>query len=225
MDMTITVFLKKAVPKIWIIVLCALIGVGGAQYFLGAQVQTHYAEMTLISLDTDKSIWGIVSMDDMNMSRRVVTDYLQVAYSRRVSNAAAIELTKYGYNLTPDRIRSMVSIYGDATLIYLRVTSTDETVVVDTANEVGKAFVTTLESLTGQTYVSILDEADSTRVSSAGMSRMLYLTGGLLGGAVIGAVIVFLIIFLNKRIKMVEDVLGVKAVDNLVLIPHHSIKY
>lgn len=225
MDLSIIVFLKKALPKIWLAILFAVVGFGAAHYYTTTLPQTYYSELTLIGLNTDLGIWGAVSLDDMNMSRRVTSDYLAVAYSQRVARTASVELSKYGHSLTSNQLRSMVYVAADTNnIMTLRVTSPDPNIVVDVANEMADAFVTAIDTLTGQHYISVLDYAESVFRSSTA-NENLYRTAGAVGGLLIGLVIIFLIITLNKRISMVEDVLNVKNTKNVLLIPHHSIKY
>lgn len=225
MDITIGVFLKKALPKWWVIALCAIIGFGAAVYYTNSIVPTYYTEATLIGVNFDSIITaGSISLDDISISKRLATEFLPMATSRTVASEAAVELSNYGHRLTASQIQGMVTARVVSSTIVIRASSNDRSIVVDVANEVSNRFINTLNTLTGVSYFSVLDQAETVHTSS-GVNAMLIMFAGLLAGGVVGLIIIFLVVLFTKRIKMVEDVLNVKAVNNLVLIPNHGIKY
>ncbi len=225
MDMTIGVFLKKALPKWWIIALCALIGLGSAFYYTKTIIPTYYSEATLIGVNFDKIIsYGSVSLDEISVSKKLATEFLPLATSGMVASRAATELSNYGYNLRASQIQGMVTAKVSSNLVVIRASSNNRNIVMDVANEVGSSFIESLGTITGVSYFDFLDRAESVTTVS-GVNKMLYMMAGLLAGGVIGAAIVFLIVLFTRKIKMVEDLANLKAVNNLMLIPNHGIKY
>ena len=226
MDVTISVFLRKALPKWWIVVLCVIIGFGAAVYYTETLEPSYYTETTIIGANIDKILMGGVAIDDLSVSRRLAVEFVPVATSRKVASESHIGLLAYGLDIPVSSIQGMISarIPQNSNLIVIRATSSEKSLVTLVANEVSDRFIETLNSITGVTYFSVLDQAESIS-TSYGVNKTLVLFAGILAGGVAGIAAVFLMVILTHKIKMVEDVLGVKSVENLSLIPNHGIKY
>ena len=228
MEIKIKRILKKCMRYLWVIPLTVIVGVGVAYMYVQRNSYTVYsAEATLLSLNTDQSqIWGEnITAEDITTSRRIVQDFLGVAYSSRVANMVSRSLEDQGISLSPAAVRVMVAPLAsqNSNIITIRATSRDRSLVVPVANTAADCFSAAIYDLFGVNHLSLLDEAEGARSSrNLSMSTMgLY---GAFGGFLLGCAIVYLLAMLRKKIRYIDDIRLLAETGDILVIPSHSIK-
>jgi len=226
--MDIKTIILKGRRWFWIpVVLTVLCAAAGVMY-AGRIIPRPYATVTLISLDIDRSaIFGVeMTLEEVVVSRRMATELMGIINSSRVTLLASRILSENGHDIHYRALANMTTIEPEslgAGILILTVTGGNPASVVDAANAMAIAFVDTLYEYTGTVYVSILDYADRVYYTAGG-SRTMYGTVGIICGAAVGAIIVYILILSDNRIKTIEDVKRINSVARVSIIPLHHIK-
>jgi len=216
--------------KRWFFIPVALTVLGAAVGWIYASriVPRPYAEVTLLSLDLDRAaLFGVeMTLDEVVVSRRMVTDLMGIIKSSRVTRLASRYLSDLGHDIPYGALSSMTSIEPEAinsSILVLKVSASNPALVVDAANMMAAAFVDTLYEYTGTVYVSILDEAERVYYTAGG-NKTMYGISGAIGGIAIGAAIIYILVFSDNRIKTIDDVKRINGVSKVSIIPLHRIK-
>jgi len=226
--MDIKTIILKGRRWLWIpVVLTVLCATAGMMY-AGRIVPRPYATVTLISLDIDRSaIFGVeMTLDEVVVSRRMATELMGIINSSRVTLLASRILSENGHEIHYGALAGMTKIEPETPgsgILKLTVTAGNPALVIDAANAMAIAFVDTLYEYTGTVYVSILDYADRVYYTAGG-SRSMYGTVGIICGVAVGAIIVYILILSDNRIKTIEDVKRIEGVSKVSIIPLHRIK-
>jgi len=228
MEIKIKRLLKKCTRYLWVIPLAIIIGVGIAYTYVQRNSYTIYsADATLLSLNTDQNLFlgQNITVDDINTSRRIVQDFLGVAYSSRVSNMISRSLNDQGIALTPMSVRGMVaaSTSESSNIITITARSTNRNLVIPVANTAADCFSSAIYDLFGVNHLSLLDEAETVR-SSRNLNMSTMVVYGAVGGFIFGCGIVYLLALLRKKIRYLDDIRLLPETGDILVIPSHSIK-
>lgn len=227
MDFSVENYLRKLLKMTWLVVLLGILGAAAGALFSLNSTVTYSASVTLVSLNTDKTaIFGnAATMEDLNLSRRIANDFLDIARSSRVASSASLRLAdSYGLNLSEQAVRSMVGVNHktDSTILTLYATAAQPDLAIVVSNVVAQSLVEEIKNLTGITYLNILDNANTVTMSSRiSMTRALLF--GFLVGLLAGLVLIYVLVMFDPRIHSVEDINGDIGV-RVMVIPEHSIK-
>lgn len=226
MDITVMSFYKAAIKKIWIIIVCMIAGLSTGFVLSRRTTASYTSRATLISLDIQKTvIFGdIATMEDLAISKRVITDFTDIVSSYRVAALASELLSEDGYDISPEMLRAMVSAskLQDSAILYLSMSSSNPDIVLPAANAMSDAYVTVIKDIMGSHYVSVLDEAKDV-IASYGVSTSTYLIIGLTSGMLFGVAIIYFMIILDKKIRTIDDIARIPNI-KIFLIPNNSIK-
>ena len=226
--MDITSIWDKGKKKLWIVLLLLIAGLAAGWMYASRVVPRPYAEVTMITIDTDKSsvLGWATTLEDVTVSRRMATELMGIIDSSKVTRLAARYLSEKGYMISDRTLGGMVTMAAvttNSSIIKLKAESTDPTIVIDVANSMATAFSDTLQEYTGATYISILDYAESISYTSGG-NKMMYGMLGAVGGIAVGVLLVYLMILFSGKITTVGDLTRVTGVTRVSVIPLHNIK-
>ena len=226
--MDLKAIILKGKRWLWIPVALTLIGGVAGIAFARTIVPRPYAIVTLITLDLDRAaLFGVeMTLDEVVVSRRMATELMGIIKSSRVTRLASRYLSNLGHDVPYGALASMTTIEPEAinsSILVLRVSANNPSLVIDAANAMATAYVDTLYEYTGTVYASVLDDADRVYYTPGG-SRSMYGAAGGIGGGAIGLVIIYLLILSDNRIKTIDDVKRIKGVSKVSIIPLHNIK-
>ena len=194
--------------KVWIIVLCAVIGAGGlGVYGKIVTVPTYSASSTIYVLT--KQISGM----NLTLSAQLTKDFAILATSRPVVENVISELD---LDMSYETLVQYISVYNpeDSQLLTITATTTDATLSRDVANAMANSVANRIAEVMSTDKPNIAEEAVTPKkANGAGLKKNIML-GGVLGGALAVGVIVMLHLF-DDTIKNEEDVKKYLGVETL----------
>ncbi len=150
-----------------------------------------------------------------------LTGYSDIIQSKKVCERA--ESIIGDNSITASDIRSMLttSYNKSSTVLTITAYSSNPAVAMNVANAVAEAFVTEIQTMTGNTMIQVLDKAEDVRLSSNGMAGMFktVVMSGVIGLALSLLVTVARVVF-SDRIKSVEQCLDEGEEEILGIIPY-----
>lgn len=194
--------------KVWIIVLCAVIGAGG----LGAYgkiftVPTYSASSTIYVLT--KQISGM----NLTLSAQLTKDFAILATSRPVVENVISELD---LDMSYETLVQYISVNNpeDSQLLTITATTTEATLSRDVANAMANSVANRIAEVMSTDKPNIAEEAVTPkRANGAGVKKNIML-GGVFGAALAVGAIVMLHLF-DDTIKNEEDVKKYLGVETL----------
>lgn len=160
---------------------------------------TYYAKVTVYT------VLGS-TVQETTVASNVLTGYSDILTSKRVCERAASIIGDA--SIDADAIKNMItsSYNKSSTVMTILAYSNNPLVALKVVNAVSEAFVTEIQSITGNDRIQILDAAEDVRLSSNGMDGVmkiiiLFTIIGLVGCILIIAVAVIF----SDRIKTVEQ--------------------
>ncbi len=224
--MEIKRFFHSILRMLWLIVLLA--GIGGgisaySSYFTAVPV--YMAETTVYALNKSIAVDGkdSVNYQDVMLSRQLLQDYKQIITSEQVLTLASKNLDKY--SITPDQLKGMISVEpkNDSAVLGISAASYDPQIAAEASNEVTKAFVKSLQTLTNSNIVGILDEAKIPNypVSNDFIKKTFI---GTIAGIVIALAIIYIKELFDTTLRHIEEVEKYTKIRLMGVIPKYSIK-
>ena len=162
---------------------------------------TYYAKATVYT------VYG-TTMQETTVASEALSGYSDIIKSKKVCQRA--EAIIGDADITASYIKSAISTSYNksSTVMTISAYSENPAAALKIANAVAEAFVTEIQSITGNDRIQMLDEADDVRLSSNGLMGMIntILVFGIAGFAISIVVVAAGVIFSNK-IKSVEQCL------------------
>lgn len=175
---------------------------------------TYYAKATVYT------VYGATTQE-ISMATSALSGYSDIIQSKKVCERAESIIGEA--NITADYIRNSIntSYNKTSTVMTIAAYSDQPAAAVKIANAVAEAFITEIQSITGDNKIQMLDEAEDVRLSSNGLQGMIktIIMFGVAGMAISIVVIVGGVIFSNK-IKSVEQCLDEDEEEILGIIPY-----
>ena len=226
MDEHVKRFFKKLIVFCWLVVLLGIVGAAAGWYVARPASTVYNASATLVGFNRDKTIVDgtAATMDDFNLSQRLVERLQPIATSNKVAIAASRKLMETeGILLDSMIIQSMVSVSGQPTslLMTLSVTDFERDRAVAICNAVADAFVEESNFLMGSNYINILDPAQTARQTTISDRKESVITGGLIG-LVLAVLLIYLFAILDTRIFSLDD-MPAEIRTRVTVIPEHNI--
>jgi len=185
-----------------IILMVALVGIIGGLYCFLIQ-KPEYKSSTTILLTTDNST-GVITYNDLNVNKNLVSTYSQIVKSKRVLNQVIEDLElDLTYNELTKKVD--VSAVSDTELIRITVTDRDKVLAKKIANKTAKVFSDEIPEIYNVSNVSILDTAEIAKAPSninIPKQSMIFILVGL----VLGCGLVFMVYYFDRSIKSSEQI-------------------
>lgn len=226
MDTTIKLILQEIVRRIWIVILCAIVGYTGAYVYTKVNIPPVYTTQMKVSaltnLADDEAVSSVGSfINMMTLAERRVQAYLEHFCTSGFYKMVA-ETSQTGY--TAGAVGSMLEFeqVEGMGLFYVRVTGTDPVAVKAVADAVADTMYPFMEQYQSRSAVAVIEPA---YMPSVPINQQL--TGNCTKGALIFAmlavVIIALIAFFDTHIKD-EETLAKRYADIPILgkIPDFS---
>lgn len=158
-----------------------------------------------------------ITMQDMEVNRRLVSTYAEIARSNSVVNQVAEE---WGDGMTSSYIRSRikVTLFNNTELIKVTATDTHPELAAELANRMAATFIEVVADIMKIENIQIIDRAEVPTEQVSPSVVLNFAIGGMLG-MLLGAFLAVAIEMLDKSIKTPEDVQRLLDLPVLGLIP------
>ena len=192
------------ITRIWIIVLCIVLGTAGTFLITKYVIQEEYtASVSMYVAPNTGNVDLLASLNELNYAQEVVNTYIEILKTDIFLNSVS---KTSGYKYTANELNKMI--------IMKAVNNTEIFEVQVTTNDPGQslAIANTISQLAPQKIIEIKD-ADAVRVvdpatlpTGPSAPNVLMNTAiGLILGLMLGVMIAFVLSILDKRIKDEED--------------------
>lgn len=194
--------------RLWIIILCALIGACSMLVYTKNFVVPQYSATSKMYIFSETQLTSM----NVSLSTSLTVDFIEVAKSRPVMEEVIDEL---GLKMSSSALASCVNVTNpeDSHLLIIKITTTDPILSKDIANSMTSVVAKRVAEIMAADEPNVMEEAivPSGPVDS-GLKRNVLL-GGLAGAALV-IVVILLLYVLDDTVKDEDDVekyLGVRA--------------
>lgn len=203
----------------WVIVLCALVGVGGALYYTRHHITPMYTAGVTIYVNNARADQQInyVSSTNLATAQRLVSTYIEIIYSDTVLEKVAQEA---GPNVSARSIGLAMSARqkGETELFDVYITHSDPAWAQLVANSVAEVAPGEIERFVEGSSAKIVDYAKLPTVPSSPNEFTNMILGGLIG-FVLALVYILLRFLMDVRIKEEEELAALFDIPVLGQIP------
>lgn len=194
--------------RLWIIVLCAVIGASAMFVYMKNFVVPQYSATSKMYIFSETQLTSM----NVSLSTSLTVDFIEVAKSRPVMEEVIEDL---GLNMSSSALASCVNVTNpeDSHLLIINVTTTDPVLSKDIANSMTSVVAKRVAEIMAADEPNVMEEAivPGGPVDS-GLRRNVVLGG--LAGAVLVILGILLLYVLDDTVKDEDDVekyLGVRA--------------
>ncbi len=218
MEYTLTEIFKILLKRIPVILLCSILGIGGAYavstYLMDKQYTAVVSMYSARNYD-DADIYAL--MEDLDYAQEVVNTYIAILKTNDFLHKVSVQS---GLGYTTDTLKEMVVMkpVNDTEIFEIRVTSKNPEDSLTLANTIAKLAPRKIEEIKSSDSLSVVDPAAlPTKPSSPNV--LLNTVFGFLLGLLLGAGLAFTLEALDKRVKDEDELLARYKVPVLGVIP------
>lgn len=202
--------------KLWLIIICAVIGAAGAFVISNFFITPLYESTTSVYI-LNKNENSTVAYNDVQLSTQLTKDYAQMIKSRDVlEGVIEVFFLEDSYKEFADRVA--VSTPSDTRMINITITDEDPFMAQQLANEVRKSAAEKITEVMDIQAVNTVDEANLPEKPASPSVFKWTAIGGVLG-IVLCAAILIIKFLLDDTIKTSEDVEKYLQLSTLASIP------
>ncbi len=225
MEFSIKMILHEWLRRLWLIILCTVIGfIGTYMYVQHSTIPVYSTTMKVSTLsnfgNNEQMSTAGNYLNMLTLSQRRVATYLELmkttAFYEQVAATSGI-----GY--TADAVGSMLTFspIEDMGFFYITITGTDPQAIKLVADAVGQEMYPFIESLLPDTAVSVVEppKVPTTPINSTAKNSAVK---GALVGAVIAMAIIAAVAFFDSHIKDEETLASRYDIPVLGVIPDFS---
>lgn len=225
MEFSIKMILREWVRRLWVIVLCAVIGLVGmycyTKYATTPVYSTSMKVSTLSNFGNNEQMSTAGNYINMlTLSQRRVATYLELMKTSAFYEQVALTS---GTGYTAGAVGSMLSFaeIENMGFFYVTITGTDPEAIKLIADAVGQEMYPFIAALLPDTAVSVIEppKLPTTPINSPMKSNAVK---GALGGAVLAMAVLAAIAFFDTHIKDEETLSGRYDIPILGVIPDFS---
>lgn len=190
--------------KVWVIILCTLIG-GVAAFGISAFVldPTYTSRVSMYVNSNTERENTIANLNDINASQKLVSTYIEILKS---DNVLSKVITETGFHYTPEQIRKMLtaSAVNGTEIFEVKITTEDANEAAVIANTIAAVAPEEIIRVVKAGSVELIDEAVPA-TSSSSPNVLLNTVIGLMLGGVLSVLGVLVAEMLDNRIKTEDD--------------------
>lgn len=212
--------IEVLLKRIWLIVLCVLIGTAGSFLVTKFVIEDEYTATVsmYVAPNKDSSTNVIASLNELNYAQKVVDTYIEILKTNSFMGSVS-EVSDLGYSA--GEIKSMIEIsaINNTELFEIKVTTNDPEESLALANTISDLAPTKIIQIKDADAVRVVDPATLPQTPSA--PNLLLNTGiGFVLALMIGVMLAFILEMLDKRVKDEDDLLKRYDIPVLGIVPH-----
>lgn len=209
------------VLKKWflLILLCTLIGLGGA-IFYGYSSPIIYESSTTLYVEPQVNS-SIVDYEGILTNSKMIKTYKQILKSRKITEKVINNLK---LNITYEKLLDMVTIntVSDTEMLSISVRSEYYQQAPIIANEIAAVFIEQMKEDMGIENIVVVDEAiENLTPVEPNMIKLSIL--GLAAGILVGCAFAFLLDSMDNKIKNHDDVKKYLKIKTIGMIPNYNV--
>lgn len=196
--------IRVVLKRWWIIAILFVISTVSAYLVTTYYMKPVYEAKTSLFIGKEKSSIGSISLGDLQLNSKLITDYREIAKSRLVAEEV---INNLGLNMELEDFRSNLSIstVKDSRLFTINVQHTNPKVATDVANEIANTLVVKVSEIIEVKNVQVIDKALVPINPVKPSKKLNVIIAGMLGG-MLALFIIFLIEFFDNTVKAEDDV-------------------
>lgn len=218
LEISLSEIVSILIKRIWIIVLCVVIGTGGAFAVTKYVIPEKFtSSVAMYVLPNSGNVNLIASLNELNYAQEIVNTYIEIlrtdVFLKSVSREAEL-----GY--TPEELRDMVEMspVNNTEIFKVDVTTKDPKESLLIARTISQLAPQKIIEIKKADDVKVVDPA--TLPAEPSSPNVLKNTAiGFALGLMLGVMIAFLIFMLDKRVKDEDDLLKNYNVPILGIVP------
>lgn len=210
--------------KLWLIIFVAICSsVLTGVYSVNTATTMYQTETSLYIMKRSSSTLSgePINLQDIAVSRQLITDYGHILLTRAVLDPAIDELSSEGVPVQGLGNALSVNLKKDSNIMSIVVTWPDAAQAIKIANAVSHSFIAEITRLTNNNSVGILDEAKYSYMIPTNHIKNI-ITSFLLGAFLVIGVI-YIREFFDNTIRTVSDVDNHTGLKIIGVIPDHNI--
>lgn len=188
----------------WLITILFVIGTVSTYIISSYYIKPVYEAKTSLFVGKEKGALGSISLGDIQLNSKLVTDYRVLAKTRLVADSV---IEKLGLNMSFETFKNNLSIstVKDSRLFTVNVQHTNPAVAADVANSVAEILVDKASTIIDVKNIQIIDVARLPESPVKPNKKMNTAIAGVLA-IMLGIFIIFFIEFLDNTVKTEEDI-------------------
>jgi polysaccharide biosynthesis transport protein len=218
MGFTLSEIFSMLIKRIWIIILCIILGTVGIFTVTKFLIDEKYtASVSMYVAPNNGNIDLIASLNELNYAQKVVNTYIEIL--KTDSFMSSVEKSS-GLGYSAGSLKKMIEIspVRDTEIFRVQVTTTDPNDSLLLANTIARLTPDKIMKIKDADVVRVVDPATLPEKPSS-PNILLNTTIGFTLGLIIGVMAAFILEMLDKRIKDEDDLLKHYDVPILGVIP------
>ena len=217
-DLNLSELFYRLVEKIWIVILCALVGAGiMGVYSYGYSVPVYEATSKVYILSSSDSM---INLADLQLGSSLAADYMEIFKIWEVNQEVVDNLNlPYSRN----QAASMISVYQppETRILYISARSTNPVESALVANEYAAVFREYVEKTMNADKPTLMSRALTPEypINTSSIQNVLI---GLAVGLLIGVIIVVLQFLTDDKLKTAEEIQRDTGLTTLSVIPRDT---
>lgn len=206
---------RVLVRKIWIIILCLVIGAGAAGAVTAFAITPQYEASSMIYILSKTT--SVTSAMDLQLSKQLTVDFETLGKSRPVIEAVIKDL-KLDY--TYEEMLDMVTVENptETSILKMTVQNPDPKLAADISNAMSEATASRIaEVMVTDKPSKVEDAVVPTKPVSPSMKKNILIGG--LAAALVAAAVIVVMFLLDDTIKTEEDVKKYLNLNTLAALP------
>ena len=218
MEYTISEICSILIRRLWLIVLCIILGTVGTFVITKYIIDKEYTSSVSMYVATNNDNADIyASLNNLNYAKQVVNTYIEILRTNTFLKSVA-DKSGLGYSVKELKKMIVMNAVNNTEIFQIRVTSIDPKESLLIANTIAKLAPQKIIEIKNADDVKVVDPATlPTEPSSPNI--LMNTTIGFTLGLVIGGMIVFILEIFDKRVKSEDDLLKQYNVPILGMVP------
>ncbi|GMQ56969.1 hypothetical protein AN1V17_13630 [Vallitalea sediminicola] len=196
--------IRVILRKWWIIAIFLVIGTVSTYLVTTYYMKPVYEAKTSLFIGKEKGDIGSISLGDLQLNSKLITDYREIAKSRLVADEVINNLN-INMDLKAFRSNLSISTVKDSRLFTINVQHTNPKLATDIANEIANTLVVKVSEIIEVKNVQVIDKALVPTSPVKPNKKLSVAIAGILG-CMIGLFIIFLMEYFDNTFKAEEDV-------------------
>lgn len=215
MEIDLIALLRVLKKKLWLIILCLIVGAGAFGIYTAVMVTPIYSASSMLYITGSSS--SVISVSDLQLGSQLAGDYQVLVKSR--PNLEAV-ITNLGLNMSYEQLSSCVSVSNQegTRILRIKVSHAVPATAKEIADEVAAVTIDSIPKIMSAERPTLVEGATlPTHPDSPNLKKNIVLGG--LAGAFIAAAIISMMYILNDKIRSEEDIERYLGLNTLALIP------
>ncbi len=204
MEYTVSEILSMLTKRLWIIVICIILGTLGTFAVTKLLIDEKYtASVSMYAAPISNSTDIYASLNMLNYAKQAVNTYIEILRTNAFLNSVAKE-SRLDYSVTELKKMIAIKVVGNTEIFRVQVVTKDPKEALLLANTVAKLAPRRIIEIRNVDIVKIVDPAVMPKIPSSPNITLNILAGFALG-LFFGALLAFILGVFDKRIKDEND--------------------